>query len=114
VGNVFRAEALFVTAIHPLRRGNEADPANKSMEPVMNFKPFRDFFASWMPPGISDKEYVIAQYDGAVAVALGKERVGDEAQRPGEAEGKPIREGFWRTPGRQIGGRCRHESHLDA
>lgn len=47
--------------------GNETDPANKSMEPVMNFKPFRDFFASWMPPGISDKDYVIAQYDGAVA-----------------------------------------------
>ena len=47
--------------------GDETDPANKSMEPVMNFKPFRDFFASWMPPGISDKDYVIAQYDGAVA-----------------------------------------------
>ena len=47
--------------------GNECDPANKSMEPVMTFKPFCDFFASWMPPGISDKDYVIAQYDGAVA-----------------------------------------------
>jgi arylsulfatase A-like enzyme len=47
--------------------GNESDPNNRSMDPVMNFKPFRDFFASWMPPGISDKDYVIAQYDGAVA-----------------------------------------------
>jgi arylsulfatase A-like enzyme len=47
--------------------GNECDPANRSMDPVMAFKPFRDFFASWMPPGISDKDYVIAQYDGAVA-----------------------------------------------
>jgi arylsulfatase A-like enzyme len=47
--------------------GNETDPANRSMDPVMNFKPFRDFFASWMPPGITDKDYVIAQYDGAVA-----------------------------------------------
>jgi arylsulfatase A-like enzyme len=47
--------------------GNECDPKNRSMDPVMSFKPFRDFFASWMPPGISDKEYVIAQYDGAVA-----------------------------------------------
>ncbi|MHB1296277.1 MAG: sulfatase family protein [Anaerolineae bacterium] len=47
--------------------GNECDPANKSMDPVMSFKPFCDFFASWMPPGISDKDYVIAQYDGAVA-----------------------------------------------
>jgi arylsulfatase A-like enzyme len=37
------------------------------MEPAMAFKPFRDFFASWMPPGITDKDYVIAQYDGAVA-----------------------------------------------
>ncbi len=47
--------------------GNESDPANKSMEPVMNFKPFCDFLASWMPPGISDSDYVVAQYDGAVA-----------------------------------------------
>src|SRR5712691_1144178 len=47
--------------------GNESDPTNKSMEPVMAFKPFCDFFASWMPPGISDKDYVIAQYEGAVA-----------------------------------------------
>ena len=47
--------------------GNETDPKNTSMEPVMAFKPFRDFFASWMPPGITDKDYVIAQYDGAIA-----------------------------------------------
>ena len=37
------------------------------MEPVFAFKPFRDFFASWMPPVISDKDQVIAQYDGAIA-----------------------------------------------
>ena len=47
--------------------GNECDPKNKSMEPVMNFAPFKDFFATWMPPGTTDKEYVIAQYDGAIA-----------------------------------------------
>lgn len=47
--------------------GNECDPKNKTMAPVMAFKPFRDFFASWMPPGITDKDYVIAQYDGAIA-----------------------------------------------
>ena len=47
--------------------GNECDPRNKSMQPVMAYKPFRDFFATWMPPGIRDKDYVIAQYDGAVA-----------------------------------------------
>jgi arylsulfatase A-like enzyme len=47
--------------------GNELDPANKSMEPVRAFKPFRDFILSWMPPGITDKDYVIAQYDGEIA-----------------------------------------------
>ena len=48
--------------------GNECDPANKSMEPVMAFKPFRGLSsASWFPPGCTDKDYVIAQYDGAVA-----------------------------------------------
>ncbi len=56
---------------HPYERafyhGNELDPDNHSMDPVMAFKPFCDFFASWMPPGITDKEYVIAQYDGAIA-----------------------------------------------
>jgi arylsulfatase A-like enzyme len=47
--------------------GNECDPKNKSMESVMNFKPFCDFFAEWMPPGITDADYVTAQYDGAIA-----------------------------------------------
>lgn len=47
--------------------GNECDPDNKSMEPVLAFKPFRDFLASWLPPGITDQEYVTAQYDGAIA-----------------------------------------------
>ncbi len=47
--------------------GDECDPSNTSMEPVMAFKPFCDYFASWMPSGITDKDYVIAQYDGAIA-----------------------------------------------
>ena len=47
--------------------GNECDRKNKSMKPVMSFKPFCDFFGQWMPPGITDKDYIIAQYDGAVA-----------------------------------------------
>jgi arylsulfatase A-like enzyme len=47
--------------------GNERDKKNKSMKPVMDFKPFADFFKSWMPPGITDKDYMIAQYDGAIA-----------------------------------------------
>ncbi len=47
--------------------GNEFDPSNKSMEPVFAFAPFKDFFLSWMPPGVTDKDYIIAQYDGAIA-----------------------------------------------
>ena len=47
--------------------GDECDPAKASMGPVMSFAPFRDFFASWMPPGITDAEFVMASYDGAVA-----------------------------------------------
>jgi arylsulfatase A-like enzyme len=47
--------------------GNECDPANDSMKPVMAFKPFCDYFRAWMPPGISDKDYEIAQYDGELA-----------------------------------------------
>ncbi len=47
--------------------GNEFDRHNRSMKPVFDFKPFRDFHASFLPPGITDKDYVIAQYDGAVA-----------------------------------------------
>lgn len=47
--------------------GNECDPKNKSLKPVFAFKPFCDYFASWFPPGCTDKEYMIAQYDGAIA-----------------------------------------------
>jgi arylsulfatase A-like enzyme len=47
--------------------GGELDQANDSLDPVMAFKPFCDFFASWFPPGCTDKDYIIAQYDGAVA-----------------------------------------------
>jgi len=47
--------------------GNEFDPSNKSLEPVYKFKPFCDYFSSWFPPGCTDKEYIIAQYDGALA-----------------------------------------------
>ncbi len=47
--------------------GNEYDPANRSLEPVYNFKPFCDYFRSWFPPDCTDKDYIIAQYDGAMA-----------------------------------------------
>lgn len=52
---------------HLFYDGDPCDPNNRSMDPVKAFKPFRDYFAAWMPPGITDAEYVIAQYDGAVA-----------------------------------------------
>jgi len=47
--------------------GNEFDPANTSMDPVFTFKPFCDYFASWMPQGLTDAQYEVAQYDGAIA-----------------------------------------------
>ncbi len=47
--------------------GDEFDPNNKSLEPVMAFKPFCDYFASWFPEGCTSSDYIIAQYDGAVA-----------------------------------------------
>jgi len=47
--------------------GNPCDKKNKSMKPVFDFEPFAEFLSSWMPPGCTDKDYVIAQYDGALA-----------------------------------------------
>ncbi|WP_248926136.1 sulfatase [Paenibacillus hamazuiensis] len=46
---------------------DERDPSNRSMDPVYGFKPFADFLKSWIPEGVTDQEYVCAQYDGAVA-----------------------------------------------
>lgn len=54
----------------PYRKPKDAKgwkPITKPMKPVFDFKPFAEFFKSWMPPGITDAEYVIAQYDGALA-----------------------------------------------
>jgi len=56
---------------HPFERifygGNEFDKKNRSLRPAYDFKPFCDYFTSWFPPGCTDKDYIIAQYDGAVA-----------------------------------------------
>ena len=52
---------------HMFYQGDFCDPKNKSMQPVFDFKPFRDYFLTWMPPGLTDKDYIIAQYDGEVA-----------------------------------------------
>ena len=46
---------------------DEFNPQNKSLKPVYEFKPFRDYFLSWFPEGCTDSEYIVAQYDGSVA-----------------------------------------------
>ena len=56
---------------HPFSRifyqGNEFDTSNRSLKECYEFKPFRDFFLSWFPVGCTDAEYIIAQYDAAIA-----------------------------------------------
>ena len=47
--------------------GDELNPANCSLDPVYAFGPFKDYFASWFPPGCTDADYIAAQYDGAMA-----------------------------------------------
>jgi len=48
--------------------GDPTDPSlPDTMGPVRDFKPFRDFHLSWMPPGIRDINYVVAQYDSELA-----------------------------------------------
>lgn len=47
--------------------GDEFDKTNRSLDKIMKFKPFCDFFASWFPPHCTDANYIIAQYDGAIA-----------------------------------------------
>jgi len=47
--------------------GNEKDPSKHSLEPVFAFKPFAEYFKSWMPKGVTDAEYIIAQYDAELA-----------------------------------------------
>ncbi|MDD6876259.1 MAG: sulfatase [Clostridiaceae bacterium] len=46
---------------------DEFDPENHTLDPVYAFKPFCDYFRSWFAPGCTDKDYIIANYDGAVA-----------------------------------------------
>ncbi len=48
-------------------QGDEFDPNNKSLEKVYNFKPFCDYFATWFPPHCTSADYIIAQYDAAIA-----------------------------------------------
>jgi len=53
---------------HLFYSGDPCDPSKPdTIRPALEFKPFRDYFATWMPPGIRDADYVVAQYDGAIA-----------------------------------------------
>jgi len=47
--------------------GDEKDPSKHSLEPVFAFKPFAEFFKSWMPPGVTDADFIIALYDASLA-----------------------------------------------
>jgi arylsulfatase A-like enzyme len=49
-------------------RGDEKDPSNHSMDPVWRSPWFSRYFAEWLP-GVTDIQYVRAQYDAAVAYA---------------------------------------------
>jgi len=46
--------------------GNERDPANRSMEPVLNFPPFMWYFRQWMGE-VTDIQYPQAEYDASIA-----------------------------------------------
>lgn len=48
-------------------QGNRSDPSKKSMEPIWGFRPFASYFRQWIPEDTTDAEYVVAQYDGAIA-----------------------------------------------
>lgn len=47
--------------------GDPCDPEKSSLRPALEFKPFKDYFSTWMPPGATDAAYIEAQYDGALA-----------------------------------------------
>ena len=46
--------------------GDEKDPANRSMEPVLSFPPFMHYFREWMGD-VTDIEFPKAQYDAEIA-----------------------------------------------
>ena len=47
--------------------GDECDPDNRSLQPVLEFEPYRETLIAASPAGVRDKDYLIAQYDGAIA-----------------------------------------------
>lgn len=48
-------------------QGDAFDPNDDRMQKVYDFKPFGTYIGSWVPKGCTNPDYVIAQYDGAVA-----------------------------------------------
>ena len=48
-------------------QGDPCDPEDHRMEKVYAFKPFADYIASWIPEGCTNPDYVISQYDAAIA-----------------------------------------------
>ena len=48
-------------------QGDACDPSDTRMQKVYDFKPFGDYIKSWVPEGCTNPDYVIAQYDAAVA-----------------------------------------------
>lgn len=48
-------------------QGDAFDPNDDRMQKVYDFKPFGTYIGSWVPKGCTNPEYVIAQYDSAVA-----------------------------------------------
>jgi arylsulfatase A-like enzyme len=48
-------------------QGDYNDPKDKRMKTLFKFKPFGSFHKSWVPKGTTSPEYLVAQYDAAVA-----------------------------------------------
>ena len=48
-------------------QGDPCDPNDDRMQKVYDFRPFGDYIKSWVPEGCTNPDYVIAQYDAAVA-----------------------------------------------
>ena len=48
-------------------QGDPCDPADDRMQKVYDFRPFGDYIKSWVPEGCTNPDYVIAQYDSAIA-----------------------------------------------
>ena len=48
-------------------QGDAFDPNDDRMQKVYDFKPFGDYIGSWVPKGCTNPDYVIGQYDAAIA-----------------------------------------------